>query len=174
VQLAKARPTAESLCHTHSAYRPVSQPPKWQARTCDEQSVVGQIARRSRSSSAGRKSREIEGRPQRVQLAAALDPPPRAAATRTAHIGQCHSPQSARRVLGKSSLSSGRYQGVPARHRLGGRVVKPKANHSACSRLRLGPPPSPKSHCQTYSACRPVSQPSKWQVRTCEKQPIVR
>ena len=30
-----------------------------------------------------------------------------------------------------------------------------------------------KRQCHIYSTCRPVPQASKWQVRTCDKQPIV-
>ena len=49
----KARPSAttKSRCQAYNNCRPASKVPKWQARTYDMQSVVGQIARHSRSSS---------------------------------------------------------------------------------------------------------------------------
>jgi hypothetical protein len=68
-QSAKARLSAKAKnrCHTSSACRPASQAVKWQMRTCDRQPVLGQIAKRSHSPSAGRKSREADGQPQCAQ-----------------------------------------------------------------------------------------------------------
>jgi hypothetical protein len=100
--------------------------------------------------------------PVKVQLSAA--------ARRTAHAGQCHRPQSGRCVLAISSLSSCRKQRRSSSSSAGRKSRETEGQPQCAQSMKTWPFVTAKNRCQTYSTCRPVSQPPKWQVRTCEKQ----